>query len=50
VLLDDQGDLLLHHRKLNELDIGHPYYQQGDRLNVCETKFGMIGLMVCAPM
>ncbi len=48
VLIDAAGNLLLRHRKLNELEIGHPYYQQGDRLNVCQTKFGTIGLMICA--
>jgi predicted amidohydrolase len=48
VLIDSGGNLLLHHRKLNELEIGHEYYQQGDRLNVCQTKFGTIGLMICA--
>ena len=48
VLIDPQGELLLLHRKLNELDIGHPYYAQGDRLGVCHTEFGTFGLMICA--
>lgn len=48
VLLSPKGELLLLHRKLNELDIGHPYYAQGDRLGVCETEYGTIGLMICA--
>lgn len=48
VLIDKKGKLLIKHRKLNELDIGHPYYDQGDRLNVVETEFGVIGLMICA--
>ncbi len=48
VLIDAEGRHLLRHRKLNELEIGHPYYQQGDRLNVCPTPFGTIGLMICA--
>ncbi|MCJ8328388.1 MAG: carbon-nitrogen hydrolase family protein, partial [Lentisphaeria bacterium] len=39
---------LCKHRKLNELDIGHEYYAQGDRLNVAETEFGTFGLMICA--
>jgi predicted amidohydrolase len=48
VLIDPQGRLLLLHRKLNELEIGFPYYAQGDRMSVCETPLGTIGLMICA--
>lgn len=48
VLLSPEGEVLLLHRKINELDIGHPYYALGDRLNVCETEYGTVGLMICA--
>ena len=48
VIIDRQGQILCKHRKLNELDIGHPYYAQGDRLNVAQTEFGTFGLMICA--
>lgn len=48
VLLDPAGRPLLLHRKLNELNIGHDLYAQGDRLNVCQTEFGTFGLMICA--
>ncbi len=48
VLIDPQGTLRLLHRKLNELEIGHACYAQGDRLQVCATEFGTIGLMICA--
>jgi predicted amidohydrolase len=48
VIIDKQGKLLCKHRKLNELDIGHEYYAQGDRLNVVHTEFGTFGLMICA--
>ena len=48
VLIDPEGKLLLHHRKLNELDIGHDLYAQGDRLGVARTPLGTFGLMVCA--
>ncbi len=48
VIIDKRGQLLCKHRKLNELDIGHAYYAQGDRLNVVDTEFGRIGLMICA--
>lgn len=48
ILLNPEGEIMLLHRKINELDIGHPYYALGDRLNVCETEYGTVGLMICA--
>lgn len=48
VLIDKRGRILCKHRKLKELDIGHSYYSQGDRLNVAETEYGVLGLMICA--
>ncbi len=48
VMIDKGGNILLVHRKLNELEIGHEYYGQGDRLGVCHTEVGTIGLMICA--
>lgn len=48
VIVGKSGELLCVHRKLNELDIGHPFYAQGDRLNVVRTELGTLGLMICA--
>jgi predicted amidohydrolase len=48
VLISPEGKLLLHHRKLNELDIGHDLYDQGDRLGVVRTPLATFGLMICA--
>ncbi len=48
VIINPEGELILLHRKIYELDIGHPYYALGDRLNVCETEFGTLGLLICA--
>ena len=48
VLLSPAGELLIKHRKLNELDIGHEYYAQGDGLHVAHTPHGTLGLMICA--
>jgi predicted amidohydrolase len=48
VLIGPDGALLLHHRKLNELDIAHGLYTRGDRLNVTKTPLGTFGLMICA--
>jgi predicted amidohydrolase len=48
VLIDPQGEVILHHRKLNELEIGHEFYAQGDRLGVARTPLGTFGVMICA--
>nr|MDO8111422.1 carbon-nitrogen hydrolase family protein [Candidatus Sigynarchaeota archaeon] len=48
VLIDAEGKLLLKHRKINELDIAHHVYSQGDRLGVADTRFGMVGIDICA--
>lgn len=48
VLIDPSGGVMLCHRKLNELEIGHPFYDQGDRLAVAKTPFGTLGVMICA--
>lgn len=48
VLIAPDGTVLLHHRKLNELDIAQDLYARGDRLGVAETPWGRVGLMVCA--
>ncbi len=48
VLIDREGFVLLHHRKIHELDFGRELYATGDRLGVADTLFGRIGLMICA--
>lgn len=48
VLVNPAGKVILHHRKLNELDMAHDCYAVGDRLGVVETELGRIGLMICA--
>lgn len=50
VLIDDHGEILLLHRKINELRFGAPHdrYSIGDRLQVTDTPFGCVGLLICA--
>lgn len=48
VLVDPQGKLLLHHRKINELDIALDLYSIGDRLGVAPTELGTLGINICA--
>lgn len=48
VLIGPDGRILLHHRKVNELDIALDLYAVGDRLGVAETELGTLGLAICA--
>jgi predicted amidohydrolase len=48
VLISPDGRILLHHRKVNELDIALDLYAVGDRLGVAETELGTLGLAICA--
>jgi predicted amidohydrolase len=48
ILLDPAGEIVLHHRKINELDIGLELYSVGDRLQVAETELGTVAIPICA--
>jgi predicted amidohydrolase len=48
VLIDPRGEILLLHRKINELDLAHDLYSIGDRLGVAQTPLGTLGLNICA--
>jgi len=48
ILIDPQGQIILKHRKINELDIGRQYYAVGTDLTVCQTAFGKFGIIICA--
>ncbi|MGA3013035.1 MAG: carbon-nitrogen hydrolase family protein [Bacteroidales bacterium] len=49
ILIDDQGNILLKHRKINVLPtLMDPPYSVGDDVHVASTKFGKIGVMICA--
>ncbi len=49
VLIGREGELLLHHRKINELEIAHDLYSLGSEANAaCDTELAPIGLQVCA--
>lgn len=48
VLISPEGEVLLHHRKINELAMAHHLYACGDRLAVAHTPLGTLGLMICA--
>lgn len=48
VLLAPDGRILLHHRKINLLDIEQDFYATGDRLQVARTPWGVLGVDICA--
>jgi predicted amidohydrolase len=48
IFLDEHGELLLHHRKIHELDVASPLYSTGSSLQVVEWAGHTIGLSICA--
>jgi len=49
ILIDDMGSILLKHRKLNILTrLMTPPYSAGKDMDCVKTKFGTIGLLICA--
>ncbi|MEX0611023.1 MAG: carbon-nitrogen hydrolase family protein, partial [Pirellulales bacterium] len=48
VLIDPRGELILVHRKINELEIAHDLYSIGDHLAVAHTELGTLGISICA--
>lgn len=48
VLINPAGEVVVHHRKIHELELAHDLYDRGDRLSVVESSFGKVGVMICA--
>ncbi|MHC4205097.1 MAG: carbon-nitrogen hydrolase family protein [Planctomycetota bacterium] len=49
VLIDNKGIILLKHRKMNLLtELMSPPYTPGENIDVIETGFGKVGLLICA--
>jgi predicted amidohydrolase len=48
VLISPGGEILLKHRKINELDIALDFYTTGDSLSVVRTPLGTVGIPICA--
>jgi N-carbamoylputrescine amidase len=49
LLIDNKGDILLKHRKMNLLaELMSPAYTPGENINVIDTQFGKVGLLICA--
>ena len=49
ILINNNGEIILKHRKMNILsELMMPSYTPGTGIEVAETKFGTIGLLICA--
>ena len=48
VLIDPKGEVLVHYRKINEIEPALQFYKTGDRLLAVDTPLGKIGVMICA--
>lgn len=49
LLIDEEGRILLKHRKMNILtELMTPPYTPGEDVGVAETRYGRIGILVCA--
>jgi predicted amidohydrolase len=48
ILISPAGNILLKHRKINELDIALDLYSTGEELSVIQTPLGTIGVNICA--
>jgi len=49
ILMDPQGQILLKHRKINLLtELMNPPYTPGENIQVVQTPFGRVGILICA--
>ena len=48
LLINDTGNIIGRHRKINLLEVEFPFYKIGQSLNVFDTRFGKVGLNICA--
>lgn len=48
VLISPDGEIILRHRKINELALGHDLYFLGTGIAAADTELGRVGLAICA--
>ena len=49
IIIDDNGLIILKHRKINVLpELMNPPYSVGSGVQTVKTRFGVVGLMICA--
>lgn len=47
-IISPLGEIILRHRKINELDFAREIYATGDQISSVDTPLGKLGLMICA--
>lgn len=50
ILVDRDGTIVGHHRKINELDFARSLYATGRKLEVFDTSIGPVGVAICADL
>lgn len=50
VVISNEGEIILTHRKISELPFALEVYTIGDKINSVESNFGRIGLAICADL
>src|SRR5690625_370231 len=50
VVISDEGEIILTHSKINELDFTLDLYTKGNQINTVDTEFGRIGIPICADL
>jgi len=48
LLINNEGEIVLKHHKINLLTVEFPYYEIGNTLNVIDSPWGKIGINICA--
>jgi predicted amidohydrolase len=48
ILVNDEGKIVYLYRKINLLEVEHPFYETGKSLCVIETPFGNLGVNICS--
>lgn len=50
VIISNKGEIVLTHRKINELSFALDTYTTGDKINDIDTEYGKLGLAICADL
>lgn len=50
LLIERDGSIIGHHRKINELDFAQSLYATGRKLEVFDTSIGRVGVAICADL
>ena len=48
ILIDDNGEIILKHRKINEIGEAKNFYETGCKTEVINTAIGCIGVNICS--